>query len=102
MAYHYVASSQPPTSVTHAVVASFTGVGETNLIIGKATRLEGHLYDPEGGLTPVFDVPVNARLATLNVLPGQVRRRTCPLLAYCARTAPHNMHRMVNLTGYLC
>ncbi len=67
MAYHYVTSSQPPTSVTHAVVCNFTGADEKTLIIGKSTRLEAHRI--EGGeLAPIFDVAVYGRIATIDVL----------------------------------
>ena len=80
MAYHYVTSSQPPTSVTHAVVCHFTRAEDTNLIIGKSTRLEAHKAE-EGDLVPVFDVAVYGRLATINVLSAPSGVRVCTIIA---------------------
>ena len=59
MAYNYVVTSQKPTSVTHALTASFTGPDDLNLVLVRSTRLEVHLMAPEGL------VPVRLRLFTL-------------------------------------
>lgn len=98
MAYHYVTSSQPPTSVTHAVVCNFTGPGEKTLIIGKSTRLEAHRVE-DGELAPVFDVAVYGRIATIDVLsaPEGVSALRPSL---CSRSCTLHSYRSPKQTSY--
>ncbi|KAF0696243.1 hypothetical protein As57867_012953, partial [Aphanomyces stellatus] len=63
---NYVVTAQKPTSVTHSCVGSFTGAGDTNLILGKSTRVEIHLLTPEG-LTPLHDVAIYGRITILEL-----------------------------------
>lgn len=52
MAYNYVVTNQKPTTVTHALTASFTSADTLNLLLIRSTRLEVHVMGPEG-LVPV-------------------------------------------------
>jgi len=52
MAYNYVVTNQKPTTVTHALTASFTSPDALNLLLIRNTRLEVHEMGPEG-LVPV-------------------------------------------------
>jgi len=52
MAYNYVVTNQKPTTVTHALTASFTSADALNLLLIRSTRLEVHVMGPEG-LVPV-------------------------------------------------
>ncbi|CAK4097320.1 unnamed protein product [Aphanomyces euteiches] len=63
---NYVVTAQKPTSVTHSCVGHFTGAADTNLILGKSTRVEIHLLTPEG-LTPVHDVAIYGRITILEL-----------------------------------
>ena len=72
MAYQYVVSSQKPTSVTHAVKGHFVSRDVPTLVVVKVSRLEAHQVT-EDGLEPLLDVAVNARIATVDCLPVQVR-----------------------------
>ena len=65
--YHYVASAQKPTNVTHSALASFTGPDDINLVVIKCTRLEVHKLTPDEGLAPVLDVGVYGRVAAMEV-----------------------------------
>ena len=100
MAYHYVTSSQPPTSVTHAVVCNFTGAGEKTLIIGKSTRLEAHRVE-DGELAPVFDVAVYGRIATIDVLsaPEGVSDFLPELAAMLHALTRHRKRRLTNYSS---
>lgn len=69
--YAYVATSQQPTSVSHAIVGNFTSPSEPALIVAKCSRLEMHALTPEG-LRRVFDVPVNGRISSMQVVRLQV------------------------------
>ncbi|RQM27715.1 hypothetical protein B5M09_002429 [Aphanomyces astaci] len=63
---NYVVTAQKPTSVTHSCVGNFTGSGDTNLILGKGTRVEIHLLTAEG-LTPLHDVAIYGRITILEL-----------------------------------
>ncbi len=65
--YFYVASSQPPTAVTYSAVGNFTSAAELNLVLAKTSRLEIHTVTADG-LVPLFDVPVNGRIASLELV----------------------------------
>ncbi|KHN84948.1 DNA damage-binding protein 1 [Toxocara canis] len=64
MATNYIVSAQKPTVVTHAVVCSFTGPNDLNLILAKTNRLELMLVTPEG-LKSYREVPVFGRIAAV-------------------------------------
>ena len=66
----YFATSQKPTAVTHAAVGTLTGV--LNLVLGKTSRIEIHAVTAEG-LTPVCDVAVYGRIATMRIVRPAVR-----------------------------
>ncbi|GLE04253.1 hypothetical protein PINS_up013164 [Pythium insidiosum] len=61
MAFHYVATAQKPTSVTHALTAAFTGPNDRNLLLAKSTRFEVHAVTPDG-LVPLHDVALYGRI----------------------------------------
>lgn len=65
--YLYVASSQPPTAVTHAAVGNFTSASELNLVLAKTSRIEISTVTADG-LVPLFDVPVNGRIGALELV----------------------------------
>jgi len=52
MTYNYVVTNQKPTTVTHALTASFTSADALNLLLIRSTRLEVQAMGPEG-LVPV-------------------------------------------------
>lgn len=66
----YYATSQKSTAVTHAAVGTLTG--SLNLVLVKTSRIEIHAVTPEG-LTPVCDVPVYGRIATMRIVRPAVR-----------------------------
>ena len=68
----YVVTAQKPTKVTHSVVGHFTGPDDLNLIVARGTRFELHVATEEG-LSPVFDVPVHGRIATMELFRPPVR-----------------------------
>ncbi|KAJ0398425.1 hypothetical protein ATCC90586_003567 [Pythium insidiosum] len=61
MTFHYVATAQKPTSVTHALTAAFTGPNDRNLLLAKSTRFEVHAVTPDG-LVPLHDVALYGRV----------------------------------------
>jgi hypothetical protein len=65
--FFYVASSQHVTSVTGACVGNFTGISGTDLLLAKATHLEV-LAVTTDGLQPVYDVPLNGRIAAMKLV----------------------------------
>lgn len=87
MAYNYVVSSQKATCVTHAKVCEFAVKGEETLVVAKLTRLEAHQVTPDG-LSPLFDVPVNGRIATVTPISLPVRA-VLPALACCHTACTH-------------
>ena len=72
--FAYVATAQKPTGVTHAVVGSFTGPNDVNLVLAKTNRLEVHTVTGDG-LSPVVSEGVFGRIATLALIRVQVGRR---------------------------
>jgi DNA damage-binding protein 1 len=48
--YNYVATAQPPTAVTHAVVCRFTGTRDLNLVVVKATKMEVYKMTEDEGV----------------------------------------------------
>ncbi len=64
MAYNYVATSQKPTAVKSAIVCSFTGTDEQNLVMARGNRLEFHSLTSDG-LVPIFDVGIYGNILTL-------------------------------------
>jgi DNA damage-binding protein 1 len=72
--YLYLATSQKPTGVTHAITGAFTGGRDLNLILGKTSRLEIHTITPEG-LVPVTDVGLYGRIANMQLIRLPVRAR---------------------------
>ncbi|GIL63559.1 hypothetical protein Vafri_17600, partial [Volvox africanus] len=62
--YNYVVTAHKPTAVTHAVVASFTGPTDVNLITACSTRLEIRTLGPQG-LSAVLDVPIYGNISAL-------------------------------------
>jgi DNA damage-binding protein 1 len=65
--WNYVATVQKATyGVTHSCVGSFTSPHDINLIIAKRSRIEIHLFTPQG-LKPLLDVPIYGRIATLEL-----------------------------------
>jgi DNA damage-binding protein 1 len=66
MALNYVVSAQKATAVSAAVVGSFTGENDLNLIVGRTNRLEMLLVTAEG-LKPHLEVPIFGRIAALKV-----------------------------------
>jgi DNA damage-binding protein 1 len=66
MSYNYVVTAQPPTTVTHSLVASFTSADAVNLIVGRSTRFEVYALE-ESGLVLLHDVPLYGRIATLEL-----------------------------------
>ena len=71
--YLYVASAQRPTGVTHAVTGAVTAANSVDLVLAKTNHLEIHAVTPDG-LQPVYDVPINGRIATLACIRLQVRK----------------------------
>jgi hypothetical protein len=65
--FSYVVTSQKPTGVTHALVGAFTRPDSRNLILAKTTRIELYSLD-DGGLDPVFEVPVFGRVACMELI----------------------------------
>ena len=45
---NYVVTAHKPSHVTHTCVGAFTSPNETNLVVGKGTRVEIHLLTPQG------------------------------------------------------
>jgi DNA damage-binding protein 1 len=76
--YLYVATSQPPSAVTWTAVGNFSSATDVNLIVAKVSRIEISLITSPtiaedgslvgGGVTPLFEVPVNGRVASLQLL----------------------------------
>ncbi|EFJ48849.1 UV-damaged DNA binding complex subunit 1 protein, partial [Volvox carteri f. nagariensis] len=64
--FNYVVTAHKPTAVTHAVVASFTGPNDVNLITACSTRLEIRTLGPQG-LSAVLDVPIYGNISALQV-----------------------------------
>ena len=65
-AFSYVVTSSKPTSVSNAVVGSFTAPGARDLIVAKTSRLE--LFSIEvDGLSPLFEVQVYGRIASMEL-----------------------------------
>tara|TARA_Y100000780_G_scaffold230013_1_gene251127 strand:- start:1031 stop:1315 length:285 start_codon:yes stop_codon:yes gene_type:complete len=63
-AFSYVVTSSKPTSVSNAVVGSFTAPGARDLIVAKTSRLE--LFSIEAdGLSPLFEVQVYGRISSM-------------------------------------
>lgn len=85
--YHYIASAQKATGVTHAASGHVTGAADVNLVLAKTTHLEILTVTPDG-LQPVLDVAINGRIATLLVVRLPVRgcaRRCAKSAGYCGR-----------------
>lgn len=57
-------TAHKPTVVTHAVVSSFTGPNDVNLITACSTRLEIHTLGQQG-LQAVLDVPIYGHVSAL-------------------------------------
>jgi len=60
--YNYVVTAHRPTVVTHAVVCSFTGPSEKNLILAKSSCLEIRKLAPTG-LVSVTEIPIYGKIA---------------------------------------
>lgn len=75
----YVATSQHATSVNGSITGQFTGVTPTDLIIAKGAHVEIHSVTEEG-LKPVYDVPLNGRIATMKLVRMAVRNVDASLL----------------------
>ena len=71
----YVVTAQKPTKVTHSALGNFTGADDLNLIVARGTRFELHVATEEG-LSPVFDVAVYGRIATMELFRPAVRAPT--------------------------
>ncbi|KAA0161951.1 hypothetical protein FNF31_03528 [Cafeteria roenbergensis] len=79
-AFSYVVTSSKPTSVSNAVVGSFTAPGARDLIVAKTSRLE--LFSIEAdGLSPLFEVQVYGRISSMETFrpAGQERDLLCLL-----------------------
>ncbi|GBG61192.1 hypothetical protein CBR_g19725 [Chara braunii] len=72
--WNYVVTAHKPTAVTHSAVGNFTSPSELNLIVAKCTRIEIHQLSPQG-LTPMLDVPIYGRIATMELFrpPGETK-----------------------------
>ncbi|KAI9594127.1 mono-functional DNA-alkylating methyl methanesulfonate N-term-domain-containing protein [Syncephalis fuscata] len=66
MAYNYVVTAQPATTTLFSVRGNFTGPHDTNLIIGRTTRIEVYQLTADG-LTSRLDFSIYGRLASLNL-----------------------------------
>ena len=62
--YSYVVTSQKPTAVKHAVVCSFTGPTDKNLILGRGTNLEIRTWQGEN-LVSELEVSLCGKIASI-------------------------------------
>ena len=62
---YYIAHSQHPTIITHSLTCSFTSPTDTNLILGRLSRLDV-MRVTTTGLTPLLEIPLNGRIASLS------------------------------------
>lgn len=72
MACFYHATSQKPTAVTASAVGAFTGGADINLVLAKTSRLDVYTVTSEGA-TPLIEVALNGRVATLKTIRLAVR-----------------------------
>lgn len=63
----YVATSHKGSNVSHAITANFTGPSDRNLIVAKTNRIEVYEYE-DGTLRPLYESPVNGRIASLQTI----------------------------------
>jgi DNA damage-binding protein 1 len=70
--YLYAVTAQKATGVTHAVVGAFTGSAALNLVLAKTSRLEIHAITASG-LTPIYEVGLYGRIASLALVRLPVR-----------------------------
>ncbi|KAL0082831.1 mono-functional DNA-alkylating methyl methanesulfonate N-term-domain-containing protein [Phycomyces blakesleeanus] len=73
MTYHkYVVTAQKPTATQFAVKGSFTAPNDTNLVLGKGTRIEIYTLTPDG-LKPTLEFSIYGTITamTLHVPPGR-------------------------------
>ncbi|KAI7903552.1 mono-functional DNA-alkylating methyl methanesulfonate N-term-domain-containing protein [Cokeromyces recurvatus] len=72
--YKYVVTAQKPTAVQFAVKGSFTSSYETNLILGKGTRIEVYTITPDG-LKSTIDFSIHGTIIALNLYIPQSRNK---------------------------
>ncbi|KAF7723645.1 DNA damage-binding protein 1a [Apophysomyces ossiformis] len=93
--YQYVVTAQKPTATQFAVKGNFTAVGETNLVLGKGTRIEIYTLTPDG-LKPTMEFSIYGTIADLKLYKAQGRvkaslfvltnRHKYCILSYCENT----------------
>ncbi|KAI8364768.1 mono-functional DNA-alkylating methyl methanesulfonate N-term-domain-containing protein [Radiomyces spectabilis] len=64
--YKYVVTAQKPTSTEFCVKGPFTSPHETNLVLGKGTRIEIYTVTPEG-LKPTLEFNIHGVIAHLSL-----------------------------------
>ncbi|CAO3614036.1 unnamed protein product [Mucor hiemalis] len=64
--HKYVVTAQKPTATHFAVKGSFTSPHETNLILGKGTRIEVYTLTPDG-LKPTIEFSVYGTIIALKL-----------------------------------
>ncbi|KAI9484077.1 MAG: mono-functional DNA-alkylating methyl methanesulfonate N-term-domain-containing protein [Benjaminiella poitrasii] len=72
--YKYVVTAQKPTAVQFAVKGSFTSPYETNLILGKGSRIEVYAITPNG-LKSTIDFSIHGTIIALRLYIPQGRNK---------------------------
>ncbi|KAI7892669.1 mono-functional DNA-alkylating methyl methanesulfonate N-term-domain-containing protein [Mucor mucedo] len=104
MTYHkYVVTAQKPTATQFAVKGSFTSPFETNLVLGKGTRIEIYTLTPDG-LKPTIEFSIYGTIIALKLFTPKGRDKASLFLItarqkYCILSFDSTQQIVTESTG---